>query len=116
MESAWSNGKPAYRCRHGHTSAVRPDPARPKNAYIREELVLAQLPALHSQLTCNEPAGTGPSARSRRRTRNGTDVIAPPDVAGVIGYLREHRVTLTWDQDAATLRAGTPQAITTNAS
>jgi site-specific DNA recombinase len=22
LESAWSNGKPAYRCRHGHTSAI----------------------------------------------------------------------------------------------
>jgi hypothetical protein len=32
MESAWSNGKAAYRCRHGHTSAAPPDPARPKNA------------------------------------------------------------------------------------
>jgi hypothetical protein len=24
MESAWSNGKAAYRCRHGHTSAASP--------------------------------------------------------------------------------------------
>ena len=24
LESAWSNGKPAYRCRHGYTSAARP--------------------------------------------------------------------------------------------
>jgi site-specific DNA recombinase len=32
MESAWSNGKPAYRCRHGHTTtAAPPDPERPKN-------------------------------------------------------------------------------------
>ncbi len=29
MESAWSNGKAAYRCRHGHTSAAPPRPARP---------------------------------------------------------------------------------------
>jgi len=28
MESAWSNGKPAYRCRHGHTTASAPDPDR----------------------------------------------------------------------------------------
>jgi len=28
MESAWSNGKPAYRRRHGHTSADSPDPGR----------------------------------------------------------------------------------------
>jgi site-specific DNA recombinase len=26
MESAWSNGKAAYRCRHGHTSAADPNP------------------------------------------------------------------------------------------
>jgi hypothetical protein len=32
MESAWSNGKPAYRCRHGHTSASRPGQGRAKNA------------------------------------------------------------------------------------
>jgi Recombinase zinc beta ribbon domain len=31
LESAWSNGKPAYRCRHGHTTATRPEPGRPKN-------------------------------------------------------------------------------------
>src|SRR6266516_3826810 len=28
LESSWSNGRPAYRCRHGHTSAARPGPAR----------------------------------------------------------------------------------------
>ena len=26
LESAWSNGKPAYRCRHGYISAASPDP------------------------------------------------------------------------------------------
>ncbi len=116
MESAWSNGKPAYRCRHSHTSAVSPDPARPKNAYVREDKILPQLPALHSQLTRAQSTGAGRSPRSRRRTRRGTDVIATADAADIIGYLREHRVTLTWDQAAATLRAGTLQAITIQAS
>ncbi|HET9970888.1 MAG TPA: zinc ribbon domain-containing protein [Streptosporangiaceae bacterium] len=37
MESAWSNGKPAYRCRHGHTTASSRGPAQVKNAYIRED-------------------------------------------------------------------------------
>ena len=37
MEPAWPNGKAAYRCRHGHTSAAAPDPGRPKNAYVRED-------------------------------------------------------------------------------
>ena len=32
MESAWSNGKAAYLCRHGHTSAAPPGPGRPGNA------------------------------------------------------------------------------------
>jgi hypothetical protein len=92
MESAWSNGKPAYRCRHGHTSAARPDPARPRNAYVREEIVLAQLPALSGLLTRVQPADSGRSARSSR----GTDVrTAITDVAGIIGYLREHGSSLS---------------------
>jgi site-specific DNA recombinase len=46
MESAWSNGKPAYRCRHGHTSAAPPDPVRPKNGYLRDRgITLAYNPA-----------------------------------------------------------------------
>jgi len=51
MESAWSNGKAAYRCRHGGTSATAPDPSRPKNAYVREDKLLPHLPALHLLLT-----------------------------------------------------------------
>ena len=63
MESAWSNGKPAYRCRHGHTSATGTDPARPKNAYIREDRILPHLPALHLLLTgLPRTPGGGPAA------------------------------------------------------
>jgi hypothetical protein len=43
LESAWSNGKPAYRCRHGHTSATRPESGRAKNTYVREEQILPHL-------------------------------------------------------------------------
>ena len=46
LESAWSNGKPAYRCRHGHTSAARPEPGRPKNTYVREDQILPHLAAV----------------------------------------------------------------------
>ena len=46
LESAWSNGRAAYRCRHGHASAARPDPGRPKNTYVREDEVLPHLAAL----------------------------------------------------------------------
>ena len=58
MKSAWSNGKPAYRCRHGRTCAMAPDPARPKNTYIREDKLLPHLPALHLLLT-SRPCAPG---------------------------------------------------------
>jgi site-specific DNA recombinase len=71
LESAWSNGKPAYRCRHGYTSATRPDPARPKNLYVREDQVLpclAALAILHAGKG-RRPASSGQPARSRRLPR-----------------------------------------------
>ena len=46
LESAWSNHGPAYRCRHGYTSGTRPDSARPKNTYVREDQILPHLAAL----------------------------------------------------------------------
>jgi hypothetical protein len=105
MESAWSNGKPAYRCRHGHTSAAPPGPGRPANVYVREDRILPRLPALYLLLAGTEPA-TG-----RRRTRRGADVRAQASPEMVIRYLREHRITVTWDQAAATLQATTSEAI-----
>jgi len=104
MESAWSNGKPAYRCRHGHTSAMAPDPARPKNTYIREDKLLPHLPALHL---------TTPAMRARRRTRAGADVTGAAGPSEVIGYLREHEITLTWNPAAATLQAPATQTAKT---
>jgi site-specific DNA recombinase len=112
MESAWSNGKPAYRCRHGRTSAMAPDPARPKNTYIREDKLLPHLPALHLLLTT-------PAIRARRRTRAGADVTRAPSPGEVIGYLREHEITLTWNPASAALQARgteTAQTITIKAS
>ena len=80
MESAWSHGRPAYRCRHGYTSAAPPDADRPKNAYVREDRILPQLPALHLLLT-----GADPGARRRRRTRRGMDVLSAVGAGDVIG-------------------------------
>jgi site-specific DNA recombinase len=111
MESAWTNGKPAYRCRHGRTSATAPDPARPKNTYIREDKLLPYLPALHLLLT-------SPATRARRRTRGGFDVRATVAPGEVIGYLRKHEIALTWDPAAAALKArapGTAKTVTVKA-
>jgi len=112
MESAWSNGKAAYRCRHGRTSAMAPDPARPKNTYVREDKLLAHLPALHLLLTT-------PAVRARRRTRAGADVRDTASPGEVIAYLREHEITLTWNPAAATVQARvtqTAKAVTVKAS
>jgi hypothetical protein len=106
MESAWSNGKAAYRCRHGHTSAAAPDPGRPKNAYIRQDRILPHLHALHLLLTGTQPA-------RRRRTRRGADTRPQASADDVIGYLRDHGVTLTYDPAAGTLQAGTCEAAKT---
>ena len=115
MESAWSNGKPAYRCRHGRTSASLPDPDRPKNSYVREAKVLAELPTLEMLPTRKHQTRPSPAGRTRRRTRGGVDLNASAPVAAVITQMHEHQVTLTWNHDAATLRASGPEASTARA-
>jgi len=112
MESAWSNGRAAYRCRHGRTTASAPSLERPKNAYVREDRILPHLPALHLLL-----AGSAGGTR-RRRTRRGTDVRHQA-TEDVISYLRDQQVTLIYDPAADALRAGTgetAQTITLKAS
>jgi site-specific DNA recombinase len=107
MESAWSNGKPAYRCRHGHTTASSRSPGRLKNAYIREDRILPHLPALHLQLT------TPAAGQRRRRTRRGADVRYQASPDDVIGYLRERQIALSYDPASGTLDAGTSEAAQT---
>jgi len=107
MESAWPNGKPAYRCRHGHTTARKRGPGQLKNACIRKDRILPHLPALHLQL-CEPPGG-----QRRGRTRRGVDVRSQASPEDVIRYLREHRITLTYDPASATLAAGTAEAAQT---
>jgi hypothetical protein len=94
LESCWANSRAAYRCRHGYSSTSTPDPARPKNRYIREDHILPHLPALFVLLSGTETA----AGRRRRRTRQGTDVSTPVSDAKAISYLRSSQITLTYDQ------------------
>ena len=107
MESAWSNGRPAYRCRHGHSSASAPDPGQPRNAFIREDRVLPHLPALHLLLT----GADGSDGQRRRRTRRGADARHHASPEDVIARLRDNQVTLTFDAAAGTLHAEGAAAI-----
>jgi site-specific DNA recombinase len=108
LESCWANSRPAYRCRHGYSSAVTPDPNRPKNLYVREDRILPHLPAMHALLATENPL----EGRRRRRTRRGVEV--PPTVTDedVIGYLRAREIALTCDPQTKTLRPDTPGPVT----
>ena len=46
MDAHWVHGRPAYRCRHGFSSASTRPPDAPANTYVREDVVLQALPRL----------------------------------------------------------------------
>ena len=75
---------------------------------MREDKLLPYLPTLHLLLAS---AQTG--SRTRRRTRAGADVRGTVSPAEVIGYLREHQITITWIPAAAALQARPTQAAKT---
>jgi site-specific DNA recombinase len=98
LESAWSNGKAAYRCRHGYSSATVPDPARPKNTYVREDQILPHLAAIAILL-----AGT---VRTPARGNRGLAQLNGPDeTADLIDQLRAEGTVLMYDPASRTLRA-----------
>jgi site-specific DNA recombinase len=98
LESCWSYGRPAYRCRHGSTSAAVPDPARPKNTYVREDQILPHLAALAILLS-------GPAAKPARGSRIRAQLTRPAGAAALIGQLHADGTVLTYDPDDRTLRA-----------
>ena len=112
MESCWANNRPAYRCRHGHSSATTPDPARPENLYVREDRILPHLPALSAALAAAALA----DGRRRRRTRRGIEVAYPAGAEDAIGHLRSHEITVTYHPRTKTLQADTPEAVTTSSA
>ena len=96
LASAWSNGKPAYRCRHGHVSATSPSPARPRNTYVREDQILPHLATIGILL-----AGT--AGTPGRGSCGAAQLTGPADAGALIDQLRAHSVELTYDPDDRTL-------------
>ena len=104
LESAWSNGKLAYRCRHGYTSASRPEPGRPRNTYVREDQIVPHLAAIAILLA-------GPAGTSARPNRGLAQVTGPANTAALIDELRARGVVLTYNPDDRTLRPGVHNAL-----
>jgi DNA invertase Pin-like site-specific DNA recombinase len=104
LESAWSNGRPAYRSRHGYTSATRPAPERPRNLYVREDTILPRLAALailqHDS-----------SHQPRSRKQVSRQITAPAQAADQIEQLRATGVSLIYDPATKTLRTDSVNAI-----
>lgn len=98
----------------GRLTAAKPDPGRPKKAYVREDRILPHMPALHALMTEAPPA-----EGRRRRTHRGIDVRYQASAEDVISYLREQQLTLAYDPAAGALHVGTgetAQTITLQAS
>jgi len=104
LESAWSNDRPAYRCRHGYTSATGAEPGRPRNAYVREDQIWPHLAALAILLASGgQPGGNGT-----------VQVTAPAETAGLIDRLRASGAVLIYDPETRTIRTtgSDPVAVT----
>ncbi len=105
LESTWSNGRPAYRCRHGYTSATGTDPGRPGNTYVREDQILPHLAAIAILL-----------AGDSRAQRNSTvEVTAPAQTADLIDQLRASGAVLTYDPETRTIRTDGHDPVAVNA-
>ena len=103
LESSWSNGRPAYRCRHGYTSATQPDPTRAKNTYVREDQILSHLAALAIVLDGQE--------HTRTHDHQPGQVTGPARAAELIDYLRSSGHVLIYDPQHRTLRTDTEDSV-----
>jgi DNA invertase Pin-like site-specific DNA recombinase len=106
MEGTWNNGGPAYRFRHGHSSANSPT-GRTPNAYIRESHLLARMPLLHARLTqgqvlTNAPKRQATTPPSPKRS-SAFPLATNPSPEEVIAQLRRTAQSLTYHHPTKTL-------------
>ncbi|WP_244210935.1 zinc ribbon domain-containing protein [Amycolatopsis kentuckyensis] len=85
LDSHWVNGRPGYRCRHGHTSARNRPPQLAKNVYVREDHLLNEL-----RVRFAETVGD--------------------DGAAIAAYLRTNDLTIMCGDAARQVRAYSPQS------
>lgn len=86
LDSHWVNGRPGYRCRHGHTSARNRPPELAKNVYVREDRLLTDL-----RVRFADTAGDNGSA--------------------IADYLRSNDLTILCGGSTQEVRACSPQSV-----
>jgi Recombinase zinc beta ribbon domain len=89
MDAHWVHGRPAYRCRHGYTSATPRPPGAPRNVYHREDHLLDVLPALLA-----DPIGD--------------DAERNPSQEDLVGVLRERGLQIVCTHHDRQLRRTAP--------
>lgn len=86
MDSHWVNGRPGYRCRHGHTSTRRRTPGQPKTLYVREDLLLTALTSPPTRPPAVRPANR--TARTRPK---------PAETQRIAAFLRSSQTMIIYD-------------------
>ncbi|MBV1856701.1 zinc ribbon domain-containing protein [Catellatospora tritici] len=75
MDPQSSHGNPAYRCRHGHTSAHTAGMRQARNLYLREDVIIGRILAQMRTLTSRD-AGIKEDIARLQQNRNTVELIA----------------------------------------
>ena len=97
MDSHWVHQRPGYRCRHGHTSSQQPAPDRHKTLYVREDHILATLPARIADL------GIG-----AQQTASAPSTLPSNDPRRVVDWLQTNNVLIICDTTGWVLKIHSP--------
>ena len=95
LESSWSNGRPAYRRRHGYTSATHSAPARQRTSLSGRT---RSCPTWERWRSCSPATNTRKTIRGKPASSP-----VPAQAAELIDHLRSTGCTLTYDPRLRTL-------------
>jgi site-specific DNA recombinase len=75
MDAHWVHHRAGYRCRHGHTAARPQQPGRPRNLYVREDHLLAALPARLAALNLDPVPADQPARLAKALRIHGLIIV-----------------------------------------
>jgi site-specific DNA recombinase len=102
MDPQSSHGNPAYRCRHGHTSAHTLAMRQTANLYLREDVILGRIRARLHTLTSRHTGIQEDIARLHE----------DQDVVELITFLRTHNITIECGAASVSLQTDPAKPIT----